>query len=151
MYARFRLAFLLTTALAGIHGSWVSEAVAEPDTAEHKRSTFSLRPAYGTFQESDAAPGGGSAPATDEVAELARAVQNPIADLISLPFQNNTSFGVGSRNRATNVPRVSGPRWRSDWTGNPPQPGMRLSETSPNRSSQTAGACDGEYSFCDPG
>ena len=39
----------------------------------------------------------------DESAELARAVQNPIADLISLPFQNNTNFDFGPRERTQNV------------------------------------------------
>ncbi len=39
----------------------------------------------------------------DESAELARAVQNPIADLISLPFQNNTNFGFGPRAKTQNV------------------------------------------------
>jgi len=39
----------------------------------------------------------------DETAELARAVQNPVADLISLPFQNNTNFNFGPRERTQNV------------------------------------------------
>ncbi len=39
----------------------------------------------------------------DETSELARAVQNPIADLISLPFQNNTNFNFGPRERTQNV------------------------------------------------
>ncbi len=39
----------------------------------------------------------------DESAELARAVQNPIADLISLPLQNNTNFDFGPRERTQNV------------------------------------------------
>lgn len=30
-------------------------------------------------------------------------LQNPVADLISLPFQNNTSFGIGPENRTQNV------------------------------------------------
>jgi len=42
-------------------------------------------------------------PGEDEAAELARAVQNPIADLISLPFQNNTNFEFGPRERTQNV------------------------------------------------
>jgi len=42
-------------------------------------------------------------PGEDEAAELARAVQNPVADLISLPFQNNTNFGFGPRERTQNV------------------------------------------------
>jgi hypothetical protein len=35
------------------------------------------------------------------VADLAAAAQNPIANLISLPFQNNTNFGVGPNNDRT--------------------------------------------------
>ena len=42
-------------------------------------------------------------PGEDEAAELARAVQNPIADLISVPFQNNTNFDFGPRQRTQNV------------------------------------------------
>jgi hypothetical protein len=36
-------------------------------------------------------------------ADLARASQNPIASLISVPFQNNTNFGVGEFNRTSNI------------------------------------------------
>ncbi len=39
----------------------------------------------------------------NETAELARAVQNPIADLISVPLQNNTNFNFGPRERTQNV------------------------------------------------
>jgi hypothetical protein len=39
--------------------------------------------------------------ASDE--DLAKQTQNPIADLISLPFQNNTSFGLGREDRTQNV------------------------------------------------
>ena len=39
----------------------------------------------------------------DETAGLARAAQNPIADLISLPFQNNTNFNFGPREKTQNV------------------------------------------------
>jgi hypothetical protein len=35
--------------------------------------------------------------------ELSAAAANPLADLISLPFQNNTDFGLGPFDRATNV------------------------------------------------
>jgi len=35
--------------------------------------------------------------------ELARQTQNPVADLISLPFQNNTNFGLGPNDRTQNV------------------------------------------------
>ena len=39
----------------------------------------------------------------NETAELARAVQNPVADLISVPLQNNTNFNFGPRERTQNV------------------------------------------------
>jgi len=35
--------------------------------------------------------------------DLAQKTQNPISDLISLPFQNNTNFGIGPHNRTQNV------------------------------------------------
>ena len=35
--------------------------------------------------------------------ELNREAQNPVADLISLPFQNNTNFNLGPHNRIQNV------------------------------------------------
>ena len=38
-----------------------------------------------------------------QTAALAKAAQNPIASLISVPFQNNTSFGVGPYNRDQNL------------------------------------------------
>ena len=37
------------------------------------------------------------------VDDLARAVKNPIANLISLPFQNNTSFEFGPEEKTQNV------------------------------------------------
>lgn len=36
-------------------------------------------------------------------ADLARQAQNPVADMVSLPFQNNTNFNAGPRNRTQNV------------------------------------------------
>jgi hypothetical protein len=38
-----------------------------------------------------------------EAASLAKAAQNPIGNLISVPFQNNTSFQIGPFNRTSNV------------------------------------------------
>ena len=35
--------------------------------------------------------------------DLAKAAQNPVANMISLPFQNNTNFGVGLGNDIQNV------------------------------------------------
>jgi hypothetical protein len=37
----------------------------------------------------------------EKAAELAKEAQNPIANLISLPFQNNTNFGVGPQGQRT--------------------------------------------------
>jgi hypothetical protein len=38
-----------------------------------------------------------------DVEELSRQAANPLADLISLPFQNNTNFGLGPYDRTGNV------------------------------------------------
>lgn len=46
----------------------------------------------------------GSMVAQEEAAsDLAKASQNPVGDLISLPFQNNTNFGVGPKDAVQNV------------------------------------------------
>lgn len=42
-------------------------------------------------------------PASDETAELAKATQNPVASLISVPLQNNSNFGIGDYNRTGDV------------------------------------------------
>ena len=39
----------------------------------------------------------------EKMAALAKQSQNPIANLISVPFQNNTSFGIGEYDRTQNV------------------------------------------------
>ena len=51
---------------------------------------------------------GGAKPAAaaNETADLAKATQNPVASLISVPFQNNTNFGVGPYNRTQDVLNV---------------------------------------------
>jgi len=43
-----------------------------------------------------------AAPANDTEA-LAKATQNPVASLISVPFQNNTNFAIGPYNRTQNI------------------------------------------------
>ena len=43
---------------------------------------------------------------TQEDADLARQAQNPLASLISLPVQNNTSFGLGPNDRTQNVANI---------------------------------------------
>jgi hypothetical protein len=42
-------------------------------------------------------------PGNKDEGELAKAVQNPVADLISVPFQNNTSYNIGTNERASNT------------------------------------------------
>ncbi len=39
----------------------------------------------------------------EEVGELARSVQNPVANLISVPIQNNANFDFGPREKTQNV------------------------------------------------
>jgi hypothetical protein len=41
--------------------------------------------------------------AEETAQELAKKTQNPISDLISVPFQNNLNFGLGPHNRAQNI------------------------------------------------
>ena len=41
--------------------------------------------------------------AQDDQADLAKQAQNPIANLISLPLQNNNNFGLGVDNATQNV------------------------------------------------
>ncbi|MHC4265789.1 MAG: neuromedin U [Planctomycetota bacterium] len=42
-------------------------------------------------------------PGENETEELQRAVQNPVAELISLPFQNNITFETGPKGRTQNI------------------------------------------------
>ena len=42
------------------------------------------------------------APATNTTESLQKATQNPVAALISVPFQNNSAFGIGPYNRSQN-------------------------------------------------
>ena len=44
-----------------------------------------------------AAPPPAASPSDAGTLELAKKTQNPIADLISLPFQNNLNFGYGAK------------------------------------------------------
>jgi hypothetical protein len=49
-------------------------------------------------------------PGEDPTEELAKAVQNPVANMISLPFQNNTNFEVGPKEKTQNVLNIQ-PVW----------------------------------------
>ena len=54
----------------------------------------------------------------DEAVDLAKKTQNPISDLISVPFQNNTNFGVGPDDDTQNILNIQ-PLWpfslNDDW------------------------------------
>ena len=56
---------------------------------------------------SDQSPTATSSPAGDQPSNsteaLQKATQNPVADLISVPLQNNSNFGIGSYDRTQNV------------------------------------------------
>ena len=54
----------------------------------------------------------------DDAPDIAKQAQNPIASLISVPFQNNTTFGVGENSRvqdALEIEPVVPIRVSSDW------------------------------------
>jgi hypothetical protein len=49
------------------------------------------------------AQGTAAASPADNTAALAKATQNPVASLISVPLQNNSNFGIGPYNRTGNI------------------------------------------------
>jgi hypothetical protein len=49
------------------------------------------------------APVAGANAAADDTAALAKATQNPVASLISVPLQNNSNFGIGPYNRTGDI------------------------------------------------
>ena len=56
--------------------------------------------------------------AEESASELAKKTQNPVADLISVPFQNNFNFGVGPGNDlqyVLNIQPVIPVRLNADW------------------------------------
>lgn len=65
-----------------------------------------LRLGGSTFAQEKPAPAEQDKPAGGETEDLAKAAQNPVASLISVPLQNNTGFGVGPFDRNQNVLNV---------------------------------------------
>jgi opacity protein-like surface antigen len=69
----------------------------------------------GITSEASAAGGGGSAEPSED---LQKASQNPIADLVSVPFQSNTNFDIGPFNRTQeilNIQPVVPMHLNNDW------------------------------------
>jgi hypothetical protein len=56
---------------------------------------FHLLPMMAAAESSASGPGGSSTTTSSDAAELAKKLQNPVADLISVPLQNNWDFGIG--------------------------------------------------------
>jgi len=52
----------------------------------------------------------GASFAQDDTEALAKAAQNPLASMISLPFQNNTNFDYGPEDGTQNVLNIQ-PVW----------------------------------------
>lgn len=50
-------------------------------------------------------------------ADLAKAAQNPLASMISLPFQNNTNTNFGPEEKTQNILNIQ-PVWPIDWNDN---------------------------------
>jgi hypothetical protein len=57
-------------------------------------------PEDGKDQPAEPEQGGGGEPSSGD---LAKQTQNPVSDLISVPFQNNTSYNIGPNERAQNT------------------------------------------------
>jgi hypothetical protein len=95
-----KLATLACASLLGLaHGARSQEqaSVATPDGAS---SSPTAGQAPTKAAPTTAGAEGGAAEATEA---LQKAVQNPVASLISLPLQNNTNFVAGPYNRAQDV------------------------------------------------
>src|SRR5262245_44075062 len=91
-----RTSAALASVLCAAGSSSISQAVIDPTPLAYDVShAFAMAPAA-------TEPGGGGAddeskegPSSEE---LAKAAQNPVANLISVPFQSNFSFGIGPNN-----------------------------------------------------
>ncbi len=59
-----------------------------------------------TLASAEAESGGGGEAGGQSEEELAKAAQNPVAKLISVPFQNNFNFGIGPNNAVQYVLNV---------------------------------------------
>ena len=69
---------------------------------EHPAEAEPSEPA-GQTKPAPAEPAADAASEAARTAALAKAAQNPVADMISFPLQNNTNFGIGPYSRDQNV------------------------------------------------
>ena len=90
-WGRFVVAALLTGLTMG---SAQAQTPAKQSKSKSKPATVKMAPPVAA--EPEAAAG----PSADKLREAA---QNPVANMISLPFQNNTNFNYGPYNKAQNV------------------------------------------------
>jgi hypothetical protein len=66
-------------------------------------STFSVAAQDTPVDSAPKAPIPAATSAADDTAALAKATQNPVASLISVPLQNNSNFGIGPYNRTGDI------------------------------------------------
>lgn len=78
--------------------TWITAQTAEPSTEENAETPTEETPNAQSDEPSEA-----GADASALQANLAQQSQNPIANLISVPFQINTNFGVGQFERTSNI------------------------------------------------
>jgi hypothetical protein len=89
---------------------WLAPVVLAENTDDQMEAAPFSRPAGEAVDFSQEDGDGIIEPGETEQEELAKAVQNPVASLISLPFQNNTNFGVGPDDKVQNVLNIQ-PVW----------------------------------------
>jgi hypothetical protein len=66
-------------------------------------STFSVAAQDTPVGSAPKTPVAAAQPVTDNTTALIKAVQNPVASLISVPLQNNSNFGIGPYNRTGDI------------------------------------------------